>query len=240
MKAYEVIYQTIENSILKGEYGPGDFLPSENQYVKQFKVSRDTVRKALNLLMTNGYIQKIHGKGSMVLKREQLRFPISGLTSYKELQQAYGYDSITDVISLETIKISEDLSRLTGFEKDEDVWKIIRTREIDHQKIIRDTDYLLCRLIPNLTREIGEDSIYKYIEKELNLQISFAEKEIRVVPLNQLDKDHLDLNSQDNNIVSIQSRVFLANAEQFQYTESRHRVDKFLFYDFARRNPSTI
>ena len=240
MKAYEVIYQSIENSILRGEFLPGDYLPSENQYVKQFKVSRDTIRKALNLLMTNGYIQKIHGKGSLVLKREQLRFPISGLTSYKELQNAYGYQSITNVIFLEKIIIDKKLESLTGFSVGEQAWKMIRTREIDKQKIILDTDYLLCRFIPTLTKEIGEDSICKHIEKDLNLQISFAEKEIRVVKLNQEEKQYLDLNPQDTNIVSIQSRVFLANAEQFQYTDSRHRVDKFLFYDFARRNPSTI
>lgn len=240
MKAYEIIYQSIENSILRGEFTPGEFLPSENQYVKQFKVSRDTVRKALSLLMTNGYIQKIHGKGSVVLKREQLRFPISGLTSYKELQNAYGYSSKTKVVDLKIISITSDLESLTGFPKGENVWKLMRTREIDQHKVILDTDYLLCRLIPNMTTEIGEDSIYKYIEKDLNLQISFAEKEIRVVPLNENDRDYLDLSPQDNNIVSIQSRVFLANAEQFQYTESRHRTDKFLFYDFARRNPSTI
>lgn len=240
MKAYEIIYQSIENSILRGEFTPGDFLPSENQYVKQFKVSRDTVRKALSLLMTNGYIQKIHGKGSIVLKREQLRFPISGLTSYKELQNAYGYASKTNVVELEKIIINSELESHTGFIEGEAVWKLVRTREIDKNKVILDTDYLLCRLIPNITTEIGEDSIYKYIEKELNLQISFAEKEIRVVPLNENDRDYLDLSPQDNNIVSIQSRVFLSNAEQFQYTESRHRTDKFLFYDFARRNPSTI
>ncbi|MGX4685461.1 trehalose operon repressor [Vagococcus sp. JNUCC 83] len=240
MKAYEIIYQAIENSILRGEFLPGDFLPSENQYVKQFKVSRDTVRKALNLLMTNGYIQKIHGKGSMVLKREQLRFPISGLTSYKELQHAYGYNSLTKVVFIDKIMIDTELEKMTGFATGEMVWKMIRTREIDGQKVILDTDYLLCRLIPNMSIDIGEDSIYKYIEKNLNLQISFAEKEIRVVKLNTAEKEFLDLTSQDINIVSIQSRVFLANTEQFQYTDSRHRVDKFLFYDFARRNPSTI
>jgi len=235
-----MIYQTIENSILRGEFMPGELLPSENQYAKLFKVSRDTVRKSLGLLMSNGYIQKIHGKGSVVLKREQLRFPISGLTSYKELQNAYGYSSKTKVVDIQVLEITSDLESITGFQKGEKVWKLVRTREIDNQKVILDIDYLVCRLIPNITVDIGEDSIYKYIEKELDLQIAFAEKEIRVVAVNDLDKSYLDLSPQDNNIVSIQSRVFLANAEQFQYTESRHRTDKFLFYDFARRNPSTI
>lgn len=240
MKAYEIIYQAIENSILRGDYSPGEFLPSENQYATQFSVSRDTVRKALSLLMTNGYIQKIHGKGSMILKREQLRFPISGLTSYKELQNAYGYTGQTCVVKLEKQIVTEQIEQLTGFTQGEEIWELLRTREIDKQQVILDRDYLLCRLIPYMDINIAEESIYRYIEKELKLQIAFAEKEIKISHLEQDDRKYLDLNPNDINIVSVQSRVFLANAQQFQYTESRHRVDKFLFYDFARRNPSTI
>ena len=73
LKNYEVIYQAIERGILKGVYEAGSYLPSENKLRQTYHVSRDTIRKALSLLMANGYIQKIQGKGSLVLKREQLR-----------------------------------------------------------------------------------------------------------------------------------------------------------------------
>lgn len=240
MKAYEMVYQMLENHILKEEYAPGEYLPSEHQLSQQYTVSRDTVRKALSQLMANGYIQKIQGKGSIVLKREQLRFPISGLTSYKELQNSYGYPGQTQVVSLVKSTIDEETARFTGFEIGEEVWILIRTREIDHQKVILDTDYIACRHVPTLTEDIAKESIYRYFEQDLGLQISFAEKEIRIDHLKENDRLCLDLNHNDVNIVSIQSRVFLANAQQFQYTESRHRVDKFRFYDFARRHPTTF
>lgn len=240
MKAYEMIYQLLEHQILKEVYAPGDYLPSEHQLCKEYQVSRDTVRKALARLMSNGYIQKIQGKGSVVLKREQLRFPISGLTSYKELQSSYGYQGITRVVSLTKDVIDEKNSRLTGFEIGTEVWVLVRTREIDSQKVILDKDYLACHHVPYLDEKIASDSIYRYFEQELQLQISFAEKEIRIDHLQDLDRTCLDLNESDQNIVTVQSRVFLANAQQFQYTESRHRVDKFRFYDFARRHPTTF
>ncbi len=240
MKAYEMIYQLLENHILKEEFAPGEYLPSENQLSQQYNVSRDTVRKALARLMANGYIQKIQGKGSIVLKREQLRFPISGLTSYKELQNSYGYSGHTKVVLLAEDTINEATSLTTGFDIGEKVWVLLRTREIDHQKVILDKDYIACRYVKHLDESIATDSIYKYFEQELHLNISFAEKEIRIDHLQETDRLYLDLNHNDVNIVSIQSRVFLANAQQFQYTESRHRVDKFRFYDFARRHPTTF
>lgn len=240
MKIYEIIYQSLERNILKEIYNPGDFLPSENVLRREYNVSRDTIRKALSLLMDRGYIQKIPGKGSIIIKRNQLRFPISGLTSYKELQNSYGYESSTDVISLKKVIIDTEMSRKTGFEIGNTCWLLIRTRKIDNQKVILDKDLLLVDIIPDLDTEVASNSLYNYLEKELHIIIAFAEKEITIDSLTEEDKKLLTLNKQDNNIVCIKSRVFTNNATQFQFTESRHRVDKFRFFDFARRNSSTL
>lgn len=237
MKTYELISQTIERNILKGVYPAGSYLPSENSLRQKYDVSRDTIRKALAVLMGNGYIQKIQGKGSLVLKREQLRFPVSGLTSYKELQNSYGYEGQTQVVSLYKKTIDEPLAKITGFETGRICWSLVRTRQIVGKKVILDKDLLATDLIPELDTEIARDSIYRYLEETLGLQISFAEKEITIDHLTEEDHELLDLNQNDTNIVSVKSRVFTADAIQFQYTESRHRVDKFRFFDFARRTP---
>ncbi|MDT2754765.1 trehalose operon repressor [Enterococcus pseudoavium] len=240
MKNYEVIYQAIERGILKGIYEASSYLPSENSLRQSYHVSRDTIRKALALLMANGYIQKIQGKGSLVLKREQLRFPVSGLTSYKELQNSYGYESSTAVISLKKIVIDEKAAQITGFEAGSLCWELIRTRAIEQKKVILDKDLLLTAIIPEIDTEIAKDSIYRYFENQLGLTIAFAEKEITIDALTDEDRELLDLNQHDINIVSVKSRVFTNDARQFQYTESRHQVDKFRFFDFARRHPSTM
>ena len=39
----------------------------------------------------------------------------------------------------------------------------------------------------------------------------------------------------DQQVVSVKSQVYLADGRQFQYTESRHKLDKFRFVDFAKR-----
>ena len=48
------------------------------------------------------------------------------------------------------------------------------------------------------------------------------------------DKEYLDLEDFDM-IVVVKSYTYLDDASLFQYTESRHRPDKFRFVDFARR-----
>lgn len=238
MKSYEAVYHQLEAALIKGQYPPGTYLPSENELSKKYGVSRDTIRKALGMLMEAGFIQKRQGKGSIVIKREQLRFPISGLTSFQELQSAYGYESTTQVNALEQIIIDEELSKKTGFATGESAWSLTRTRSIDGKKVILDKDLLLKKFVPQLNITTVKDSLYRYLESDLKLNIAYAEKEITIDSLHQEDLELLDLAPHDINIVSIKSRVYLADASQFQYTESRHQVDKFRFADFARRKNS--
>ena len=115
------------------------------------------------------------------------------------------------------------------------MWKISRIREIGGEKIILDKDYLNKKFVPHITKEICEQSIYHYLENELNLAISFAKKEIVVEEPTKEDRELLDLEG-FHNVVIIKNYVYLEDASLFQYTESRHRPDKFRFVDFARRN----
>ena len=56
------IYETLRKDILESNLVYGAQLPSENELVEQYQSSRETVRKALNLLVRDGMIQKFAAK----------------------------------------------------------------------------------------------------------------------------------------------------------------------------------
>lgn len=233
---YLVIYQEMVQQIEQGKFKANHFLPSENELTDTYKTSRETIRKALNLLAQNGYIQKIRGKGSMVIDRNKFDFPVSGLVSFKELANKMGEKPNTTVHQCQLIKATpylKDQLKLKG--NKHQLWEVIRSREFSGQSIILDKDYLVEKYIPYMTEEIAKQSIYAYIEDVLGLVISFAKKEIVVEEPTAEDKQLLDLEG-FHNIVVIKNYVYLDDASLFQYTESRHRPDKFRFVDFARRN----
>lgn len=236
MKKYEQIFKELENDITSGIYQAGDYLPTENELTQTYHMSRDTIRKALSLLAEAGLIQKIHGSGSQVIKHEQINFPVSQLTSYKELVDAHHINSKTNVIAIDKLIIDEKLATLTGFKKNNLVWRIIRQRVVDSTASVLDIDYLDKKIVPNMTREIAEQSIYDYLENQLHLIIAYAQKEITIDQLTNRDKLLLDIGA-EHHVVSVKSKVYLANKHQFQFTESRHKLEKFRFVDFATRNP---
>jgi GntR family transcriptional regulator, trehalose operon transcriptional repressor len=232
---YQIIFNTIVDQIKSGQISPNSLLPSENELKEQYDTSRETIRKALNLLAQNGYIQKVRGKGSIVIDINKFDFPVSGLVSFKELADKMEKKPRTIVNELSLIfKPDAYIKQQLQLSGKDQVWKIVRTREIGGKKIILDKDYLAAKYVPSITEEICANSIYAYLENDLNLKISFAKKEIVVEEPTAEDRSFLDLDG-FHNIVVIKNYVYLEDASLFQYTESRHRPDKFRFVDFARR-----
>lgn len=231
---YLSIYEELVEKIQSGQLKPNTKLPSENELVKEYATSRETVRKALTMLSQNGYIQKIRGKGSYVLDVSKYDFPISGLVSFKELAQKMGKPWGTIVNEFALISPDSQLQKQLNVTEKDPVWKVIRTRVMDGEKIILDKDFFNKKYVPILTKEICEGSIYEYLEQDLGLKISFAKKEFFVDETTAEDRLFLDLKD-DKHIVVVKNYVYLDNANLFQYTESRHRLDKFRFVDFARR-----
>ena len=87
-----------------------------------------------------------------------------------------------------------------------------------------DIDYLDARLMPQLNRGIAENSIYDYLENQLHLSISHAFKEITIDNTTEQDKILIDI-GKDHHVVCIRSKVYLNNGNQFQFTESRHKLE---------------
>lgn len=235
MYKFEFISADIQDKIHQGVYPVGRLLPSENELAKTYDVSRETIRKAQKRLEDTGFIQKQQGKGAMVLDFARFSFPISGLTSYKELQEAQHFHTATHVLKNERIQAPDFLVGKDGVEPGEPFIHLIRAREMEGETIIVDHDYLRVSVIKDdVPDAIAEVSIYQYFEQELNLQISFANKEIVAKKANDMDQKQMVIGP-DDYIIQVNSHVYLEDATFFQYTSSHHRIDKFRFAEFARR-----
>jgi GntR family transcriptional regulator len=65
---YSRVLSIIHNKIISGQYEPEEKLPTEDELVRDFQVSKITVRNALALLEADGLIHRIRGKGTYVAK----------------------------------------------------------------------------------------------------------------------------------------------------------------------------
>ncbi len=70
---YARLKEYIKEEIVMGRIKPGDQIPSENTLAEQLSLSRHTVRKAISMLVNEGYLYTEHGRGTFCRDRSVSR-----------------------------------------------------------------------------------------------------------------------------------------------------------------------
>ncbi len=63
---YSRVFAVLKHRIDRGDYGPGELLPTEDQLTEEFSVSKATIRKAVGELVALGFVVRKQGKGTFV------------------------------------------------------------------------------------------------------------------------------------------------------------------------------
>lgn len=103
VKYYEVL-QNIVEKIGRGEYPRNSLLPSEPQLALIYKVSRGTIRQALDSLERQGMIARISGKGTLIVGNSTKEPTI---ISFTEQVRRKGKIPSTQVLATTTITAEE-------------------------------------------------------------------------------------------------------------------------------------
>lgn len=237
---YEEIYQDLKKKIEENAFAYQALLPSENTLIQQYNCSRNTLRRAVARLVTDGYVQTMQGKGVRNIYRplEQTSFTIGEIESFKEsaLRNKKAYS--TRVLLFTQLSISEKQSVLTGFPAGTAVWYLQRLHYLDEEPLIINHNYFFKEAVPGLTKEIAEASIYDYLETRLHMTIVNSKRVFTVEKITEIDEKYLQLNPEDYNCMAVvSSQTYNSDGVMFEYTQSRHRPDSFRFYENAVRRP---
>ena len=106
---YEIVKELITEKINSGVLKPGDKIMSENELMDLAQVSRHTVRKALNDLVTENVIETFKGKGSFVIDTiNQVKSVSNGSSKLIAVVTAFINDTIfPDIINA----VEEELAK---------------------------------------------------------------------------------------------------------------------------------
>lgn len=235
---YEEIYRDLKEKIEKGSYGCQQLLPSENTMIQFYECSRNTLRRAIGRLVTDGYVQTIQGKGIRNIYRpvEQTAFTLGEIESFKESALRNHQTARTEVLLFTEITADASLSKHSGFPEGSSLFYLQRLHYLDGKALILNHNYFLKDQLPGLTKEIAENSIYDYLEHTLHMAIVNSRRIMTVEKITQIDEKYLELNAEDYNCLAVvTSYTYNSDGIMFEFTQSRHRPDYFRFQDNAVR-----
>jgi len=114
----KALFSQLKDLILQwieiGELKPNDKLPSERALSEDYRVSRVTVRQALNDLVQDGAITKQHGKGYFVAPPKKIEYRLDSLFGFLEEFDKKKMKCRTSIIQKEFIKASDEVREALG------------------------------------------------------------------------------------------------------------------------------
>lgn len=154
MHSYSIIYRDLLNSIKDGGLKEGDLIPKELDLSQQYGVSRPTVRQALNMLVNDGYLRRVRGKGSYVTKPKVLQQYTQFIESYNYEMEKKGLVPSTRVLEISLTYPGPKVQEQLGLTAEEKIVKLRRLRSVSEngslKPIILTTVYFPFRLLPDV------------------------------------------------------------------------------------------
>ncbi|MBM7646552.1 GntR family transcriptional regulator [Scopulibacillus daqui] len=219
----EYIKQLIETEALN----PGDAIPSEREFTEQFKVSRMTVRQAITNLVNEGYLFRQKGKGTYV-SNQKIEQTLQGLTGFTEDMKKRGLKPGSKILDFKLAPAELSVAKQLYINEHDPVYEIKRIRLADDLPMALEMSYLPANLIKGLTEEIVNNSLYEYIEDNLQLKIDYATQVIES-SLSHEDEAKLLQIPKNAPILLIQRQTFLDNGQPFELVKSKYRGDRYKF-----------
>jgi DNA-binding GntR family transcriptional regulator len=180
---YEKAYRTILERLKAGRYPVGMRMPTEGELAASFGVSRVTIRRALDMLVQDGYVESRQGSGYRVITLS----PASDtcLTSFTDAMIRAGCDPTSRLLSIET----HGAGKLTHLPPDmarAPVVAITRLRLVDGQPRMLVRTYAPAHLLPDASpRDFPEtgagQSILRILGERFGLEWSAACEDISPV-----------------------------------------------------------
>ena len=167
---YINIKNQLKQQILSDDYSIDERIPSENQLMTSFGVSRITVRKALKELHAEGLLWSIQGKGAFVSK-PKVSQEIRSLQSLSEAIDSHLNRVSTKLLSAKKVTPSQAVQDNLNSKK---VFEITRIRYLNKKPISLDTSYFPIEIGMKVLDTHETDDIFHTLENNLNVSLGQA------------------------------------------------------------------
>lgn len=228
---YEKIAESLRGEIIEGKYNKDKKLPTEEILMKYFDVSRNTIRKAVDVLVNSGCVYRVQGSG--VFLRDVHDDGFVGSINIAGLTKNFSRDEIkSKVMELSIITPDDNLISKLECTAESKIYYVKRLRYVNGEPIEIEESYYNKDIVPYLNREICESSIFNYMRDDLKLNIGFANRIVSCDKLEKFEAEIINLNEGDP-CLKIENVVALSNGKKFDYSIEKYNYLKVKLYNIT-------
>lgn len=230
MPLYHQVEQLIRFRVSKGEYQPGQQIPSENELCQELGVSRITVREALRELVNEKILRRVQGKGTFVAPPQP-----SGLPPIKYVGFIDEIYERVRKLSVKTVEMSEapatdEVRRILGLGAEvTTITRIKRLRYTGDEPFSFTINYLPTAI----GSRVKADDLYSVpllavLEGDLKIPVIRAEETVEAAPADPEISARLAIPALYP-VMHIKRIMFTKGNQPFEIVESYYRADKYQY-----------
>lgn len=225
---YVQIKETLRQRILDGVYAPHERLPSENELMALFGVSRITVRQALRDLHAEGLLFSAQGKGTFVSKPKAVQ-DVQQLQGLEEAMVAKGYVAAARLVSIQQKRAPKDVRAALQLPSGADVVEVKRVRHLNYEPVCVDLSYFPMDIGSKLfSRDVTRD-IFPMLENELGHRLGTADLKLEaMLPENEELQQLLQMQPGEP-ILRVERLTFSADGRPIDFEYLSFRGDSYQY-----------
>ncbi|WP_273399426.1 GntR family transcriptional regulator [Traorella massiliensis] len=231
-KKYQIIVDSIIKDIEDGLLLPNEQIYTEEQLADNFSVSRVTVRKAIDILVKEGYLVKKQGRGTFV-KGTVIRKQLNDVVSFYKSSLLRGEIPTTELHLLELEEPSLFVMKALKITRNKKVWHMKRVRLTDGFPMIFEESYWNYDIVGELTPEIASISVFNHLKHMI--KIAYATEDIDAITANE-ELASLLKTSVGFPLLRTYMVFYTDKDEPFEISTNYHRTDRLKLTLFRTLN----
>jgi GntR family transcriptional regulator len=227
---YLQLVERLAAAIGCGRLKEGQALPPERELAEGLRVSRTTVRKALDELVARGLVASRHGSGNFVAGT-RLEQPLARLSSFSEDMQARGRKPGFVWVERGVFPPSPEEAIALGLASGEQVARFVRVRLADDEPLALERAAIAARHLPD---PMAVDSSLYAALRARGLEPVRALQHLRAAAASPAEARHLQI-PPGSPVMATVRHGYLADGRPVELTRSVYRGDRYDFVAEMRR-----
>jgi GntR family transcriptional regulator len=178
---YSRVESVLAGEITGGFLKVGEQLPTEDSLIERFEVSRITVRRAIQNLVSRGLVEIRRGKGTFVVT-PKITQDLTELSGFVEDMHALGRKPMARVIGKEIVTADAAVAAHLALTKGERVVRIHRVRLADGVPLSFDETYLPLEIGEKIiTNNLKVEPIFSLLERKYGIPLIEADYKLEAI-----------------------------------------------------------
>jgi GntR family transcriptional regulator len=233
---YGKVEEVLASEMGRGDLRPGDRLPSEDELLARFGVSRITIRRAIQNLIQRDMLEIRRGLGTFVLA-PKISQELTKLTGFVEDMDIHGRKASARVVSKAVVAANEIVARQLGVSKGTRVMRIERVRLADSVPMSFDETYLPLDIGKKIvSNDLRVKPIFTLLEEKYGFSLTEAEYKLEAAAASARVAEAIAV-PEGSPIFRIERTSFTKSGQPIDYETLSYRGDLIRFVTRLARQP---